>query len=74
MTRPAKRHALTTRIWHWGNLVAVVVPPMTTTASPAEVARQIDPNCREYLNHLWVRESSNSYPSPITPLPCQERR
>ena len=25
MTKPAKRHALTTRLWHWSNLVAVVI-------------------------------------------------
>ncbi len=29
----------------WNNVVAAVTPPMTTTAPPAEVARQIDANC-----------------------------
>lgn len=29
----------------WNNLVAVVVPPMTTTSPAAEVAREIDPAC-----------------------------
>ncbi|PZC49215.1 MAG: WD40-like Beta Propeller Repeat [Chloroflexi bacterium] len=29
----------------WNNLVAMVVPPMTTTTPATEVARQIDPDC-----------------------------